>query len=292
VSKTAKSVVIVVAAVLGLMLAGLASVYYTVEARLNKVYAIPTESVPIPDDPEGVRRGEHLVVSFGQCIECHGQDLSGGEFFAVPALGSIYSSNLTSGQGGVGTVYSDADWVRAIRHGVGPDGRPLIIMPSHFYYYFSDEDLGAIIAYLRSLPAVDKDLPETELGPLGRLFLLSEKTLIPAEVIDHDAPRPAAPEPGVTAAYGEYLAIVCKNCHGPDLRGGTAVSAGANLIGGEVAGWTEAEFINTLRTGVTPAGRKLSPEMPADNVGQMSDEELRAIWAYIQSLANRAEVEP
>ena len=107
-----------------------------------------------------------------------------------PVFGRLVASNLTAGKGGVGGSYSDTDFVRAIRHGVRPDGTPLVLMPAEYYNKYNDEDLGAIIAYIKSLPPVDNELPETMAGPLARLFVLLEPSLLPAQLIDHDASRP------------------------------------------------------------------------------------------------------
>jgi hypothetical protein len=92
-----------------------------------------------------------------------------GQFAAVPGLVTLAIPNLTTGAGGVGDTNTDEDWVRAIRHGVGHDGRGLALMPSAVFYYLSDEDLGALIAYLKSLPPVDNEMPGTDLGPVGRI---------------------------------------------------------------------------------------------------------------------------
>jgi mono/diheme cytochrome c family protein len=124
------------------------------------------------------------------------------------------------------------------------------------------------------------------MGPLGRLYLLTEPPLLAASQIDHTAPRPPAPTPGVTAEYGEYLAFTCKVCHGDDFAGRPGVGGGLNLTpGGDLAGWTEEEFIHALRTGVTPTGKKLNTEdMPWQTISQLADDELKAIWLYLQTL--------
>lgn len=203
--------------------------------------------------------------------------------------------NLTPGAGGVGAINTDEDWVRAIRHGVGHDGRGLVLMPSGVFYYLSDEDLGALIAYLKSLPPVDNELPETSLGPLGRVMLtlgqLPPELAVPNVIsIDHDGPRPVAPEPGVTVEYGEYLANTCTVCHGSNLNGqtlreGPTVYVALNLTrGGEMVGWSEEQFITTMRTGITPGGKQLIDFMPWKYIGQMTDDELKAVWMYLQSL--------
>jgi len=176
--------------------------------------------------------------------------------------------------------------VEHVRHGVDRDGHPLVEMPSNSYYYIGDVDLAAIIAYLKSLPPVDNELPERDLGLLYQLAILSDPSLIPAEVIDHTGPRPPAPEPGVNAEYGKYLATACTICHGPDLSGGSAAGAGLDLTGGgNLPDWTEAEFIHALRTGERPRGEDIDPNrMPWKRVGKLTDDELRAIWLYLQTL--------
>ena len=167
-------------------------------------------------------------------------------------------------------------------------------MPARNFYYLSDEDLGALIAYLKSLPPVDNELPSTAPGPLGRVMLAlgqfpPEATAPDVLVIDHDGLRPVVPEPGVTLEYGEYLASTCALCHGANFNGGTIRTDAEYLVpnltpGGEVAFWSEDDFMRTLRTGVTPGGHQLKDAMPWKYFGQMTDDELRAVWMYLQSL--------
>jgi mono/diheme cytochrome c family protein len=161
-------------------------------------------------------------------------------------------------------------------------------MPAIFFYNLSDADLGAIIAYIRSLPPVDTTLPDLSLGPVGRFFVVVEPMVVSAPQIDHFAPRPPAPEIGVTAAYGEYLAFNCRTCHGPDMGGLPPDPGGGNNLtpGGAVGNWTAEEFIQTIRTRITPEGRQIDPEMAPifRTIGNMSDDELTAIYLYVQSL--------
>jgi mono/diheme cytochrome c family protein len=108
-------------------------------------------------------------------------------------------------------------------------------------------------------------------------------------VIDHDGPRPVAPQPGVTLEYGKYLTQPCTLCHGVNFNGQTirtdAEYLAPNLTpGGELRFWSEEDFMRTLRTGVTPAGKHLKSAMPWKYFGQMTDDEMRAVWIYLQSL--------
>jgi mono/diheme cytochrome c family protein len=165
-------------------------------------------------------------------------------------------------------------------------------MPARIWYQLSDEDLGALIAYLKNIPSVDNEFPKRKIGPAFRLMLtLGLAPVSEAPLIDHSASRPSAPQPGVTLEYGEYLALGCTACHGPNMNGGTIRDLNGELVtalnltpGGELQGWSEEDFITALRTGETPSGHVMSEIMPWRYVGQMTDKELQAIWLYIQSL--------
>jgi len=261
-------------------------------SRMHGKYDVPVETINIPTDEASIARGEHIA-TLHLCRICHTEALS-GQAVSVPGLLTFGIPNLTSGAGGVGVTNADEDWVRAIRHGVGHDDRGLVMMPVRTFYYLSDEDLGALIAYLKSLPSVDNELPATDLGPVGRVMLALGQLppdIIPnVTTIEHDAPRPVAPEPGVTVEYGEYLARTCALCHGSNFNGQTVQLDGPPVLstnltpGGELRFWSEEDFITTMRTGVTPSGHQLKDEMPWKYLGQMTDDEMKAVWLYLQSL--------
>lgn len=290
--KVLKWIGIVLGGLVGLIVLALVALYVTAEVRLNRTYTVQPEAVTIPTDPAAIQRGRQWAAV--HCTICHGENLAGTLFFDDPSLGRIHTPNLTSGQGGVGGTLSDADFVRAIRHGVRRDGKPLFAMSSSAFYYLSDADLGAIIAYAKSVPPVDNPSAGYTLTPLAKILLAAGAfgdEILSAEVIDHTGPRPPAPEPGVTVAYGEYLVNIgdCRTCHGPQLSGGQSPDPAAppapNLTpGGELGGWSEGDFITAMRTGVTPTGRQLSEFMPWEYVGRMTDDELKALWLYLQSL--------
>jgi mono/diheme cytochrome c family protein len=287
---------IVLGALAGLIVLAVVIVYVVSGARMNKTYNIQVEAVSVPTDAGSIAQGKHLAVTRG-CTDCHSQDLAGGVFINDPVVATLYASNLTPGRGGTGG-YTDADWVRATRHGIGPDDKPLLFMPSQEFYYLSDVDLGMLIAYLKSVPPVDNELPKNRGGPLGRvLYLTGQVALVPAELIDHTAPRPTAPEPGVTVAYGEYLAVACMGCHGAGYSGGPIPGAppdsvpAANITPDQESGigtWSEVDFFRALREGERPDGSQISPEMPWKATAQMTDDELKAMWLYLQSLPAQA----
>lgn len=260
--------------------------YILVENRLNRVYTVPFDDLPVTGDPAQVARGEHLVTVLMGCTDCHADDLGGRVLYDDFLFGSISGSNLTAGSGGIGAGYSVSDWERAIRHGIDPEGKPLIFVMASFYSRISDEDAAAMIAFLRQVDRVDRKLPPTTIGPLTRFFILTDSHLLPAQVIDHDQPPPAAQEAAVTAEYGAYLATACTICHGEDFGGGLYVGSGLNLTpGGDLHDWTEADFVNALRTGRVPEGWRLDEtKMPWKRLRDLTDDELRAIWLHLQSL--------
>jgi cytochrome c553 len=293
--KILKWIGIVLGSLVGLLVLAFVVLYIIGSANWNRIrwnYDVPVETIPIPTDQNSIAHGEHIA-TIRMCRYCHTETLS-GDFDTVPGLITLSFPNLTAGAGGVGATNTDEDWVRAIRHGVGHDGRGLVLMPVRVFYYLSDEDLGALIAYLKSLPPVDNELPGTDLAPLGRVMLVlgqvpPEATSPDVTVIDHDGPRPVAPKPGVTVEYGEYLAHICTVCHGANLNGQTIRVNRADYValnltpGGELGFWSEDDFFATLRIGVTPSGRQLNDVMPWKYFGQMTDEELSAVWMYLQS---------
>ncbi len=281
---------------IALLLVAAGLVYALSEARFNRTYDVEVDGVVVPADAEAIAYGEHIANIRG-CIACHGDDLSGQIEFEDPLVGVIANANLTGGAGSEVIDYTIADWDRSIRHGIGPDGKPLLIMPSNQHHVMSDEDLGALLAFVQSLPPVDNALPELELALIPRLMYLAGPMdfLVPAELIDHEKPRPPAPERGVTAEYGAYLAGLCTLCHGPGFSGGYIPGVPPepdeppplNLTpGGELVGWTFEDFLKAMRTGVTPGGRQLDDYwMPYQTLfGDMTDEEWEAIWLYLQTL--------
>lgn len=287
---------ILVAVLIGLVgiLAGY--VYFRSEAILNQTYDPPSISaLDIPlNDPEAIERGHYLTSVVSACTDCHGKDFGGGIVVDDPALGRVVAPNLTTGQNGLGGERTDEDLIRVLWYGVKHDRTSVKVMPADDYTHLSASDLANIIAYLRSLPPVNSDLPDTVLRPVGRALLaFGQLDILIAPRINFAEAGSVPQTASVTLEYGTYLANIagCTGCHGPGLSGGPIPGAppdwpqARNLTpGGEVGTWTEADFINTIRTGVNPSGHELLPEMPWQTYRNMSDEELKAIWLFIQSV--------
>ena len=274
-----------VAVLLLLVVAAIAVVYTVTTLHIRQRYELPDSPVRAATDSAALARGRHLAEAISKCQECHAADLGGELWVDEPAFGRLAGVNLTTGRGGLGD-YSDADFERAIRHGVGRDRQPLIFMPSEAFSAMSDEDLAALIGYLRSLPPVDRQMPEPKVGPVARaLYLAGNFPLLPVKLIDHDS-RPPAPPAGATVEYGRYLATIggCRSCHGLALAGDANPDA-PDITVGRLGGWTEEDFFRSLRRGMRPDGSVIDPEkMPWVASGRMTDEEIRAVWLYMRSL--------
>ncbi|HSM57508.1 MAG TPA: c-type cytochrome [Candidatus Sulfomarinibacteraceae bacterium] len=268
-------VILVIVAAVGLAIAG--------TSRLNRTHEIQAEPITVPTDEASLARGEHLVTV--ACASCHGPNLTGQPLMDDPVIGTVYANNLT----GLGETHSDDDLVRAIRHGVARDGRQLIVMPSESFIYFSEEDLSSIIAYLKTVPQSGEASPQPAMAPLGRILVGAGifGDVFPAEYIDHDTPFPEMPQVGANEAYGQYVSRLCEGCHGPDLSGAQPPDPESPLAPNLAAAgaWSDEQFINTMRTGVTPSGHELDPAfMPWDSFGKLDDDELRGLWMYLASL--------
>lgn len=286
---------------IGILLVGLVGLivlialagYVASERRLNRAYEVAGRALTLPSDAASVAEGQRLTIIRG-CVDCHGADYGGQVMIDSPLIGRAYGPNLTVGQGSATADFTVEDWDRAVRHGIGPDGRPLFVMPSYHYAGLSDEDLGRMIAFLRAAPPVDRVAPPSSAGPMTRLMLVANQPppLLSAEVIDHDVRPPASAAPEASPAFGAYLASSCDGCHGENLAGGPVPFSepdsphSANLTpAGELSSWTLEGFKNTLRTGVTPSGRQLDPRnMPWPLTAEMTDVEIEALWLYFRSL--------
>jgi mono/diheme cytochrome c family protein len=296
---TLKWVGIAVGALFGLLILVMLGLYGMGQARLNKKYDVHVQMVAIPNDAESLAEGKRIFQYRG-CEACHGEDLQGLVYMDNPALGQVITPNLTSGKGGIGNERTDEDLIRAIKHGIRPDGTPLLFMPSTEFYFLSDADLSKVLAYIRTHrdQPVDNEMPPSKLSFTGFIAMNIVKTItfLPAEIIPHDETPPPAPKPGITAEYGEYLSLSCKVCHGLTLSGGAIPgfpaewSAPPNLtpgLGSRLPTWGEEGFIEIIQTG-EKHGRRINPNyMPWKSYRHMTDDELRAVYTYLMSLPLR-----
>jgi mono/diheme cytochrome c family protein len=258
--------------------------------KLNTVPAAYNVSdVKVAMTQDQIARGERLSHI---CLDCHTSTgkypLDGGKedmLAGGPPFGSIYAPNLTPG--GPMKDWSDGEILRAMREGIDKNGHPLMIMPSMAMHSMSDADAQAMIAFLRSQPVVQRDLPERNFSPLGAaligigLFPTSAQTPITQPIV--------APQTG-SSAYGEYLAhaMGCADCHGQNFAGlpaGGLAPSGPNLTT-IVPQWQQADFINLFRNGLDPSGRHISDQMPWRNYSaSLTESELGDIYSFLHALS-------
>ena len=247
----------------------------------------PVKEIQVEGTSELIARGEHLAAAF--CVECHSTTrdfpMTGGVDLGLDLpinLGSYYSINLTPA--GPLKDWTDGEIFRALRDNVDKDGNRSIFMAGTNVRYIADEDMLALIAFLRGQQPVEKQTPLPPDRPNFLALLITGANMIPDRPL---VTKPIlAPTKEPTAEYGEFMTsfLDCKNCHGDDLKGGTSPIAPKGPSLRLVQAWTKEEFINTLRTGVNPSGRELSPLMPWKSTGRLDDVELSALYQYLISL--------
>ncbi len=246
-----------------------------------------------------VARGKHLIQSFYACAECHGADFGGGVMVDDPnTIGRLLGQNLTLGTGSRTLKYTAADWDRMVRHGVKPDGTGSP-MPSKDFFAMSDRELSDIVSYIRTFPPVNKTVPPVMLGPLGKVLVATGQIVLPADVhptkhvIDHPTLPPAAV---ADASFGKHLAQTCTGCHRDNFSGGPILGGppdwppSRNLTPTGLAGWTYDDFLHALIDGKSKNGVALREPMASmpKFAKNMTETELRALWAYIKALPPQA----
>ncbi len=271
---------------------------HSADARMQREVRVPDHPIALRSDAAAVERGRYLYGARG-CADCHGSGGGGRVFVDDPKAGlKLAGPNISPGPGSVVAGYGPADWERLLRHGVKPGGKPAIIMPAEDFARWTDADVEAVVAYVRQLaPApgggatLQLPLPVRALYGLGVIEDAAAK-------IDHSlAPSLPVPE-GVTVEHGRYVAAGCQGCHGAGFSGGRIPGgppdwpAAANLTPGEGSAFARyadaAAFKAMLKSGRRPDGSAVSPVMPFEALGQISEVDAEAMFAYFRSLPPRA----
>jgi mono/diheme cytochrome c family protein len=284
------------------------------QVRWTRTFDVPLVDLRASDDAALIERGRYLAYGPAHCAYCHtpaehavlleaGAEppMSGGTRFETP-LGTFYASNITPDDAtGIGR-WSDAQIARALRHNVRPDGR--VAMPFMEYQLLSDDDIVALLSFMRAQPRVRNPVPEHQLGAMGKvLFAYMMKPLPPP-----GRPPRAAPPADGSMERGEYVANAvasCAGCHsardmrdgsylGPRFAGGFEMESADDPAAyyvtpnvtpdpgtGVMAAWTEEQFVARFRSGAAPPGS----HMPWTAYRRMSDDDLRALYRYLQGLA-------
>ena len=281
----------VLLALVGLLAAG---AHFMSQRKYERKLEIKAAPVAYASTPDAIERGRYLFESRG-CGECHGSNGAGRVFADDGQSLKLKSPNITRGPGGVVANYTEVDWVRAIRHGVKPDGRPLLVMPCEDYNRLTDADLAAIVAYSRQLPPVEGTAAEFKLPLIFKALYVAGVIKDAPERIDHSLPPARPVAEAVTVEHGAYVANMCIGCHGEKLAGGKIPGgppdwpAAADLTAGSsvMKSYDSADKLKTMfRTGKAPGGRALQV-MPFPSLKQMSDTDVEALYLYLKALPPR-----
>jgi mono/diheme cytochrome c family protein len=300
--------------ILGVLAILILGLFIYVQLAWKKKFDAPYPAIKASNDSAVIARGKYLVYGPMHCATCHvasdqitdieaGKELplSGGWTLDIPP-GTFRSRNLTSDkETGIGNL-TDEQIARTLRYGVGHDGR--FILPLMPFQIVSDEDMTAVISYLRTIPPVKHEVEPTKYKFLG-------KALLAFGVIKPEGPSGTPPKSvsrDSTAEYGNYLVnnvANCKGCHtyrsfktgkflGEPLAGAGIFPADSFSNGysfrppnltpdpetGVIANWSETAFINRFRGGRIYAG---SP-MPWGPFSRMDETDLKAIYRYLKSI--------
>jgi mono/diheme cytochrome c family protein len=282
-----------------LILVGIAAVavgvVYAQSQRLisRKVPAPARKELAVAADSATLARGQTLMAANG-CQGCHQPNLAGTVLFNEPMIGRLVTSNLTAGKGGVIAHYDNRALDAAIRDGVGWDGRRLAIMPANEFSMLADDDVAAIIAFLRSQKPVDNELQGMGYGPALRVALVIGKFGYPYDDIDHARVTVAAAPRGATVAQGLYLSTTCTTCHAKTFEGGPVHGSdklAPNITpSARISQWSQAEFARVMREGVRPDGSKVDPAMPWQSYSKLSDDEIAGLYLYLKTIPARVKV--
>jgi cytochrome c553 len=255
-------------------------VFFASEAHLRSFARPPAFTLPVPTDPESIARGDHLVRTRG-CRGCHGDDLAGQLMWGVAVAPNLaeYARRETP-----------STFEAALRHGIGRDGRAFYSMPSYNFARLRDEDVTAVIAYLRSIPVVAKELPRASLPWSVRLAMALGKDAAMPAYLDQVPPLRRGGDPDPRIARGEYLAMTtCNECHGFSLRADFPWEDSApDLI--IVQAYRQEDFLRLMRTG-TALGERELPMMSGvarERFAHFTDQEVADVEAFLRDMAARA----
>jgi mono/diheme cytochrome c family protein len=272
--------------------------------------ARPLTSRKFEPTPERLARGKYIATAQSGCLYCHsphdwkspdtpilaGMEGAGDVQPYTDLPGRIVAPNLTPDSETGAGAWSDDELARAIREGIGHDGRALFpMMPYQHFRDMSDEDVASVVVYLRSLAPVRNELPKSDIiFPVKYLIRsVPEPVTSPVAEVPSDDP----------VKYGEHVVRMagCSDCHTPQVDGknvaGMDFAGGGPLIGpwGRVASanitpdatgikaYDEALFVQVIRTGEVN-GQKLSPQMPYPFYKDLNDGDLRAMFAYLRTV--------
>jgi cytochrome c553 len=270
----------VVAGLIAIVLIGLTYVYFASERELNRTFtAMDTRTLVVPTDAAGIAAGRRIATLAG-CMHCHGEKLNGGLVDDIPNLVRLVAPNISV----LLPSYTDAQLATVLRKGVKPDGHSVIFMPSEMYRHLGDEDLGRLIAYLRTVPATRAGVQEkTQVRVIGRVLLAKGDFKTSALAIQTLPPASNAVDANDPVSHGRYLTMsFCSECHGQSLEGFAPINAPALSV---VKGYSDSAFARLMHDGVPLGERSLKLMGPTSKArfSSFSPEDVAAIYAFLRS---------
>jgi mono/diheme cytochrome c family protein len=299
---------------LGLVVVAALALFIYVQVAYNVDYPnTPLPKIAASKDPEVIKRGEYIVHHVAHCDACHGpaelakqhevdftKPLEGGYTIHAGPFGTFTARNLTPDPTGIGSL-SDGQIARTVRHGVDSRGKLSPIMRVAVGP-MSDEDLTAVISYLRAQKPVEAKRPWYELGFIGKVVALKLRPRT-------ETAPPYVPEGEISVERGRYLAqgpAMCAGCHTPHNALGGFTLSGSPFSGadeanenefnsaeeiispnltpdpatGHITSWTEDAFVARFRAGRVVKGSK----MPWDAFQGMTESDLRSIYRFLKTL--------
>lgn len=266
------------------------------QRKMNRIVDVQVPVISLAALNADLQRGEYLFTTRG-CSDCHGKD-GAGRVMAEDQKSGLYihAPNVTRGGNGPASSYSDGDWIRLLRHGVKPSHQAAFIMPSEDYAQMADEDVAALVGYIRNLPPAPEKKAEIRLPLIMKALYAFGMMTDAAEKIDHTRPAPAR-VPQDLHGQGAYVANTCFGCHGQGLAGGKIPGgpptwpAAANLTGAAdsaMARYSSMDaFRQMMRTGKRADGTPIAV-MPFESFKAMNDAELDALFGFLKTLPPKA----
>jgi cytochrome c5 len=261
------------------------------DASVGRFHATPAVTVVRSNAPESLARGKQLAESVGACTasNCHGPDLGGGRTVKMGPAAILTAPNITGAKLG---VYSDEELARLLRYGVKRDGTGVRVMPVQNFAWLSDEDVGALISWIRMAPPVERDAGTVTITVVGKVLDRRGRAVFDVARFLEKNPPDTAPKAAPAASYGRFVARACTMCHGEHLSGGRIPGAPSSLPvplnltpdPSGLAGWSYEDFNQLLTTGIRRNGKRLDPFMPYESFANYDEVQKRALWAYLRSL--------
>lgn len=265
-------------AIIMFALAWCAAAYVYVQSMrmIDRQYVPVSRNLPSVTDPQRLEEGERLARLFGCADACHGDRMQGAVVYEHPLNGRLVAPNLTRAV----RERTLPELEAVVRQGIRPDGTSVFGKPSSSYAVMTDEDLGAILAYIREYPLQPERQGEPDYGLLTRWSMVSGALPVEAEAMVHQPWRNTFRNN--EARLGEYLALLaCSDCHGPDLDGTPERAPSLDRIGD----YDENEFLDLLRRGNAPGEQPLAAKEPmaSGRFSLFTQDEMEAIYVYLKT---------